>query len=125
MEITLRINGEDKTFTQEFVPMKFHRKALEIYNEQKSENLDAEKNLNKQLNLIVEIFEKQFTKDQIENGLNAINHKEVLYDIIAVGLLGFSTREEIEKAEKNEIDLGKLLKEIKENGSLSNNELNK
>lgn len=125
MEITLRINGEEKTFVQEFVPLKYYRKALEIYNEQKSKGFDADENLSNQLNLIVEVFEKQFTKDEIENGLNVVNHKEVLYDIIGVGLLGLMTREEIEKEKKEEIDLGKLLKEIKESESLSNNESNK
>ncbi|TWO93434.1 hypothetical protein EUA41_13645 [Bacillus velezensis] len=119
LEITLRIDGEDRTFTQEFVPFKFKRKAFEIEKDSREDGADLEKIENRQLNLIVEIFGKKFTRAQLDNGLNAIDHMNVLYDIIGVGLLGYRTREDIEKAQE-ETDMGKLLQKlIEENQSLS------
>lgn len=108
MEITLRINGENKTFVQEFIPLKMYRKALEVEKYAQSENVDEEKLFDKRLNLIVEAFEKQFTKDELENGLNAIDHQKVFYNIIGVGILGYRPLEEQE-------DMGKLIKELAEN----------
>ncbi|MFU1715619.1 phage tail assembly chaperone G [Bacillus amyloliquefaciens] len=119
LEITLRIDGEDTTFTQEFVPFKFKRKAFEIEKAAQKEGANLEQIENRQLNLIVEIFGNKFTRAQLENGLNAIDHMNVLYDIIGVGLLGYRTREDIEKAQE-ETDMGKLLQKlIEENQSLS------
>lgn len=116
MEITLRIDGKDKTFTQEFAPLKIYRKALDIEKYAKSEDNDTETLLDKRLNLVVEIFEKQFTKDEIENGLNVVNHDEVLYDIIGVNVLGFPSREELKK---REMDLTKFLQDLQKNASPS------
>jgi hypothetical protein len=116
LEITLRINKEDKVFSQEFVPLKIYRKALEIENYARSQDVDSEKLLDKRLALVVEIFEKQFTKDQVENGLNAINHNDVLYDIIGVGILGYVSREKLEKEEDS---VGKFLRELQESASQS------
>ncbi|WP_445430032.1 phage tail assembly chaperone G [Bacillus atrophaeus] len=119
LEITLRIDGEDTTFTQEFVPFKFKRKAFEIEKDAQKEGANLEQIENRQLNLIVEIFGEKFTRAQLENGLNAIDHMNVLYDIIGVGLLGYRTREDIEKAQE-ETDMGKLLQKlIEENQSPS------
>lgn len=118
MEITLKINGEDKTFVQEFIPLKMYRKALEVEKYAQSKNVDEEKLFDKRLNLIVEAFGKQFTKDELENGLNAIDHQKVFYNIIGVGILGYRPLEEQE-------DLGKYLKELVENESQSTNESTK
>lgn len=115
MEITLRIDGKDKTFVQEFVPLKFHRKALELEKYARKPDFDEEKLFDKRLNLIVEVFDKQFTKDELENGLNAIKHQEVMYEIIGVNLLGYPSLEERE-------EMGKLLEEIKDEESQSTNE---
>ncbi|MED4339317.1 hypothetical protein P9235_22675 [Bacillus licheniformis] len=111
LEITLRIDGEDVAFTQEFIPFKFKRKALEIEKYARSDEADPEEVENRQLNLIVEIFDKKFTRKQINDGLNTIDHRNVIYDIIGVGVLGYPTREEIEK-EKEDFDLGKLLENV-------------
>jgi hypothetical protein len=113
MEITLRINGEDKTFVKEFVPLKFYRKALELEKYAQSKNVDEEKLFDKRLNLIVEVFDHQFTKDELENGLNAINHQKVFYDIIGVGILGYPPIDEN--------DMGKILKEVVEKELQSEN----
>lgn len=118
MEITLKINEEDKTFVQEFVPMKFYRKALEIEKYARSEEMDEEEVLDKRLNLVVDLFDKQFTKDEIENGLNVINHADVLYNIIGVGVLGYRPIEEQE-------EVGKFLTELQESESPSKNESTK
>lgn len=108
MEITLKIDGEDKTFVQEFVPLKLYRKAVEI-EKFTQENPDEEIEIfDKRLNLIVEAFDKQFTKDELENGLNATNHLQVFYEIIGVGIMGLPTLEE----QKEEV--GKILEKIEE-----------
>lgn len=116
MDITLRIEGEDKTFVQEFVPIKMYRKAQEVEKYAKSKDVDDEELLDRRLNLIVEIFDKQFTKDELENGLNTINHQEVFYNIIGVGVLGYPP---LEKAEKQQEDLEKLIKTIAERNEQS------
>ncbi|WP_368657629.1 hypothetical protein AB3Z07_21180 [Metabacillus halosaccharovorans] len=118
MEIILRIEGKEKIFTQEFVPMKIHRKALEVEKYARSEEMDEVELLDRRENLLVEIFDKQFTKDQLEDGLNVINHDKVFYDIIGVGVLGYAPIEEKE-------DMGKFIKELQENVSQSMNESNK
>lgn len=115
MEIKLKINGKDKKFTQSFAPAKVYRKALEIEKYTQSENADVEEIFDKRLELIVELFNNQFTKDELENGLNVIDHQKVMFDIIGVGVLGYSPIEEKEQ-------LGKLLEEIKESMSQSNKE---
>lgn len=117
MEITLKINGSDKTFTQEFVPMKIYRKALEIEKKIQSKELDDFQILDERENLVVEIFDKQFTKTDIEEGLNAINHDKVLYEIIGVNILGYAPIEE-------QKELGKFLEELKENALQLNNKSN-
>ena len=106
MEITLRINGEDKTFVQDFVPLKLYRKALAVEKYALSKNVDEEKLFDKRLNLIVEAFNHQFTKDELENGLNAIEHQKVFYNIIGVGILGYPPIDEK--------DMEKYLKELVE-----------
>jgi hypothetical protein len=106
LEITLRIKGAEKVFVQEFVPLKFYRKALDIEKYATGTETDDVELMDKRLRLITEIFEKQFTKDELENGLNAINHNEVLYNIIGVGVLGYRPLNE----QKDE--MGKFLKEL-------------
>ncbi|KIO60015.1 MULTISPECIES: phage tail assembly chaperone G [Bacillus] len=113
LKIKLRIDGEFQTFVQEFVPFKIKRKALEIEKYIQEEKPDIEEIEKRHLNMIVEIFDRKFTLKQLENGLNAIGHQDVIYDIIGVGILGYKSREEIEK-EKEDLDLGKLLEKIME-----------
>lgn len=108
MEITLKINGEDKTFVQEFIPLKLYRKAVEIEKYAEENPEEAIEVFDKQLNLIVEAFGKQFTKDELENGMNVQNHREEIYNIIGVGILGLPTLEE----QKEEV--GKFLEKMKE-----------
>lgn len=114
MEITLRIKGEDKTFVQEFVSLKFYRKALDV--EKYAQGTDSEEVelMDKRLRLIVEIFDKQFTKDELENGLNAIKHNEIFYNTIGVGVLGY-------KPLPDKDEVGKFLAELQEKASHSTN----
>jgi len=107
LEITLNIKGEEKTFVQEFAPLKLYRKALEVEDYAEQKDAEEEKLFDKRLNLIVEVFDKQFTKNELENGLNVINHKEVMYNVIAVGILGNRSLEEQE-------ELGKFMREMEE-----------
>ncbi|KMM55447.1 hypothetical protein ACH95_19130 [Bacillus glycinifermentans] len=111
MEITLRIKGEDKTFTQNFVKFKIKREALDIEKYAQNPDHDPIELLDRQFKLIVEAFDKQFTKTDLENGLNTIGHMDVIYDIIGVNILGYPSREELEKRAE-EADMGKLLEKL-------------
>ncbi|CUB44139.1 hypothetical protein M3616_11275 [Bacillus velezensis] len=111
LEITLRIDGKDRTFHQEFVMLKYKRKALEIELDAQKGDAEATEIESRQLNLIWEVFGKQFTKKQLEEGLNAIDYHDVMYNIIGVALLGYPTKEELE-ARKEENDLGKLVEKL-------------
>ncbi|MCY8085114.1 hypothetical protein MOC02_18035 [Bacillus inaquosorum] len=114
IEITLRINGEDKEFTQDFVPLSLHKRALEV--EKYASTVDSndademEKLFDKRLSLITSAFDKKFTKDELKKGFNALTAKDTFYDIIYVGLLNYPTRDEVKQRETQQTDdLGKLI----------------
>lgn len=111
MEITLNIKGEEKTFTQSFVKFKIKREALEVEKYAQDPGHDPIELLDRQFKLIIEAFDKQFTKSDLDNGLNTIGHRDVIYDIIGVNILGYPTREELEKREE-EVDMGKLIEKL-------------
>lgn len=114
IEIKLRINGEDKEFTQDFVPLTLHKKALELEKYAATVNAndveEMDKLLDERFSLITAAFDKQFTKDELKKGFNALTAKDTFYDIIYVGLLNHPTREEIKEMESKQADeLGKLI----------------
>lgn len=122
MEITLKIKGEEKTFVADDPSAKFYRKALDIEkivrNDEESIEKD-EKVIDMRYNLIVLAFGNQFTKDELEGGLKAKDLNTTFYDIIAVEMLGYATREELEESQKA---LGELQAEVeKMNGSKPEN----
>lgn len=105
MEITLLIDGEEKSFTQSFVSAKYYRKSLKLLKKLEESETDQEATLNEQYELIVDIFEKQFTADQLENGLDARKVDEVLWDIIRKDILGWKSyskmKQDMEQAESS------------------------
>src|SRR5699024_12156671 len=117
VEIKLRINGEDKTFVQEFAPLGIYRKALELEKYADSEEADPLKLFDKRLNLIVEIFGKQFTKDELENGMNVIGHQREFYNIVGVGVLGYRTLEEQEQLGESMQELERMMSEVEKSQS--------
>lgn len=79
MQITININGEDKTFTASKVPMLARRKFMEIRAKEeelieKEGNIPAKKQIefeNELINILVDIvFRNQFTADELLNGIS-------------------------------------------------------
>lgn len=79
MQITININGEDKTFTASKVPMLARRKFMEIRAKEeelieKEGNIPTAKQIefeNELINILVEIiFKNQFTVDELLNGID-------------------------------------------------------
>jgi hypothetical protein len=69
MKITLRIEGADKTFTQDFVSGRMFRKTLE---KQKLLQKDIdETTLDSMVDYVVELYGGQFTRDQFYDGIRA------------------------------------------------------
>jgi len=68
MKITLFLNGENKTFTKLFVSARWMRKALELRKEMNLNNLSAD-DVDAALHFVVELFDKQFTVDDIYDGV--------------------------------------------------------
>ncbi|AST97294.1 phage tail assembly chaperone G [Shouchella clausii] len=108
MEITLRIDGKDKTFVNSFVPFEMRRKALELDKYATQKNADPIKLFDKQAAFIVEVFGNQFTVEEFKAGFNAIGAQDALYDLIAVNVLGQTPRDVLEEQERR---LGKMLEQ--------------
>ncbi|MFP3509391.1 hypothetical protein SB775_06935 [Peribacillus sp. SIMBA_075] len=72
---------EEKTFTQSFVPFFYKRKTTDLFNKVSKGKITEEKALDMQLELVVDIFEKQFTFTDIQNGLDIKTSSRQLYDI--------------------------------------------
>lgn len=68
LNITLVKDGEKKTYSQFFVSARFMRKALELRKDLDFNNLSAE-DVDTVINFVVAVFEKQFTLDDVYDGL--------------------------------------------------------
>ncbi|MBO8164702.1 MAG: hypothetical protein H0Z34_13455 [Brevibacillus sp.] len=70
MQITLRINGENKTFTNDFVSARMFRRAIEMDKHFRGGNMD-ENTLDEMVGFVVEAYGKQFTIDEFYDGIEA------------------------------------------------------
>lgn len=70
MKITLRLDGKDKTFTQEFVPGRVFRRAIEIARKVDFSAIDVD-TLDSLVDFVSEAFGKQFSVDQFYDGIDA------------------------------------------------------
>ncbi|KNF07005.1 hypothetical protein CLPU_34c00030 [Gottschalkia purinilytica] len=72
LEITLKIDGKDKGFKQDFVSVRMLRKMYD-YNERvlNGEIKSSKEGLDEAVNFIVELYGKQFTADQLYDGFPA------------------------------------------------------
>lgn len=68
MKITLRIDGKEKTFINDFVSARVFRKALELNEEFKNKSNLVEQ-LDALAEFVVTVFDKQFTLDELWDGL--------------------------------------------------------
>lgn len=68
MNIILRIDGKDKTYTTDFISARMVRRTIEVSKDINFENLSPEE-LDRLVDYIVELFDKQFTRDDVYDGL--------------------------------------------------------
>lgn len=116
LDIKLMIDGEEKTFTQLHVPFVMKRKALELEKYTTQENADPVEYFDKQSNFMCELFGKQFSKEEFENGFNATTAQEEMFRIVGVGVIGYPTKEETERR------LGEIMEEQKAQNKKLNSE---
>lgn len=70
MNLTLLINGKEKTFTAPFISARMFRRTIEITKQFNLENPDVD-TVDAMVDYIVELFGKQFTRDELYDGLPA------------------------------------------------------
>ncbi|ASA96826.1 phage tail assembly chaperone G [Anoxybacillus flavithermus] len=70
MQVTLLIDGQEKTFTVPFVKARMFRRALELRKKYDFNNIDVEA-LDSIIAFIVELFNGQFTVDEFYDGIAA------------------------------------------------------
>jgi hypothetical protein len=68
LEIVLKINGKDKTYTASFISARMVRRTIEVSKEVNFDNILPEE-LDKLMDYIVELFGNQFTRDELYDGL--------------------------------------------------------
>jgi hypothetical protein len=70
MRISLKVDGQNKTFTADFIPGRVYRRAIEIHSEIDFRNMNPEV-LDKMVDFVVEAYGSQFTRDQFYDGVDA------------------------------------------------------
>ena len=70
MEITLKMGAKAKTFVADFISARMLRRTLEVAQGVNFDNITPEE-LDKLLDYVVELFGKQFTRDEIYDGLSS------------------------------------------------------
>lgn len=86
MNITLMKNGETKTYTQLFVSARWMRKALELRKEMNLNNLSVE-DVDTSINFVVDLFDKQFTADDIYDGVSYDELVSTVFDDVFMVVL--------------------------------------
>ncbi|KON69636.1 hypothetical protein AKG34_13355 [Peribacillus butanolivorans] len=99
MKFTLMLKNEagqleEKTFTQTFVPFIYKRKVADLFNKVSKGKITEEKSLDMQLELIVDMFQKQFTLTDIEHGLDVKTSTKQIYNIFYHEILEYPEYEE-------------------------------
>lgn len=108
IELTLRINEKEQTFTQDFIPF-FKRsdyirleKELEEKNKKDDKQITSEDYLEMQIQFVADLFaEKEVTKDAIINGLDTLDVEKII-EIIRYRVLGFTKEDDALKKGKME-----------------------
>ncbi|WP_193432322.1 phage tail assembly chaperone G [Caenibacillus caldisaponilyticus] len=81
MELTLMIDGKKKTFTTGFISAMMYRKTL-VMSKKLNKNTFDENDLDAIVDFIVELFGKQFTRDEFYHGLAANKLEQTVMDCI-------------------------------------------
>ncbi|HIB1888655.1 phage tail assembly chaperone G [Enterococcus faecalis] len=111
IELTLRINGEEKTFTQDFVPFSKRsdyirlEKEVEEAAKKHGKEPSPEDYLEMQIQFVADLFDdKEVTKEAITDGLDSLDVDKI-WQIIRYRVLGFSKEDDeaVKKAMAEEI----------------------
>lgn len=70
MQITLEINGQNKTFVAPFIKGRMVRRTIEISKSLNLKDLSAEE-LDRMVDYVVEVYGNQFTRDEFYDGIEA------------------------------------------------------
>lgn len=105
MEIILRIDGKDKTFTTGFISARMVRRTIAVSQDINFDNISPEE-LDKLMDYIVELFGNQFTRDELYDGLASKDLIPTITRCIneVVGAMGEATAGEGKKVEGNAME---------------------
>jgi hypothetical protein len=70
MEIILKKDKKDKTYTTDFISARMVRRTIEVSQGVDFDNITPEE-LDKLIDYIVELFDNQFTRDDVYDGLSS------------------------------------------------------
>ncbi|WP_051891708.1 phage tail assembly chaperone G [Lysinibacillus sphaericus] len=77
MQIKLRIDGQEKTFTNDFVKARIFRNALKMNEEMSKEGDEITvATFDKMMGFVVNVFDNQFTVDDLWDGLEGGNFQD-------------------------------------------------
>jgi len=89
MKIVLRVDGEEKTFTKDFVEGMVFRKALELNKKIRETNIGETETYDQYVDFIVFAFGNQFTSEDAWNGLSVAQiHSEptrIFNEVLGLG----------------------------------------
>lgn len=102
MDITLKLDNKNKTFTAGFISARMVRRTIAISQDINFDNISPEE-LDKLMDYIVELFGNQFTRDELYDGLASKDLIPTITKCIneVVGAVGEATTGE-EKTNKGE-----------------------
>lgn len=108
MKITLRLNGEDKTFVNDFVSARLFRKALEL-NEKFKEISDLTEQFDLMEEYVVSVFNGQFTADDLIDGLPAGKYSSELMRVFneVLALEGFAVQGTTDEGKQQEAPMNR------------------
>jgi hypothetical protein len=86
LNITLLKDGKEKTYSQFFVSARYMRKALELRKDINLNNLSTE-DVDTVTNFVVEVFENQFTFDDVYDGLEYDNIIPTIFNDVFMTIL--------------------------------------
>lgn len=86
MKIKLRINGEDKTFVNDFLSFKKHYNAVSLNEEFQTNSYSLTKQYDRMAEFVVITFDKQFSVEELMDGISSVDVlQEVFNDCLKIG----------------------------------------
>ncbi|MCY8609882.1 hypothetical protein G3M81_12290 [Bacillus paralicheniformis] len=98
MQLTLRIDGQDRTFSTTFIKGRMLREAVTLAKETNFDDL-TEEALDKLVNYIVRVYDHQFTQDEFYDGIESHKMIEAITETIQ-GVVGTTAVEKAQQAQQ-------------------------